>query len=69
MAKYHEEDILRYFRDVFGYEVSVESSARQIIELFENLGVDMYFDGEVSEDSLKDIDISTGLSTLRKLPG
>lgn len=34
-----------------------------MIELFENLGVDMYFDGEVSEDSLKDIDISTELST------
>lgn len=34
-----------------------------MIKLFENLGVDMYFSGEVSEEALKDIDISTGLST------
>lgn len=63
MAKYHEEDIRHYFKDVFGYEGSVEDSARQMTELFENLGIDMYFDGKVSEDALKDIDISTGLST------
>lgn len=64
MAKYHEEDICRYFKDVFGFEGSVEDSVRQMIELFESLGVDMYFDGEISEDALKDIDISTGLSAV-----
>lgn len=63
MAKYHDADIRRYFRDAFGYEGSVEESAGKMIRLFMGLGIDMSFDGEVSVEAVKDIDISTMFST------
>lgn len=62
MAKYHDSDIQRYFKDAFGYEGSVEESANKMTGLFAGLGVDMYFDGEVSAEAIKDIDISTAFS-------
>lgn len=62
MAKYHKKDIRRYFKDAFGYEESVEESADKLTGLFADLGVDMYFDGEVSTEAVKGIDISTILS-------
>ncbi len=62
MAKYHDSDIRRYFKDVFGYEGSIEESVDKMTGLFAELGVDMYFDGEVSMETVKEIDISTRLS-------
>lgn len=62
MAKYHNNDIDRYFKDAFGYEGSVAESADKMTGLFAELGVDMYFHGEVSTEAIKDIDISTMLS-------
>lgn len=62
MAKYYDTDIRRYFKDVFGYEGSIEESVDKITGLFAELGVDMYFDGEVSMETVKEIDISTMLS-------
>lgn len=62
MERYHEADIRRYFRDAFGYEGSVPESADKMTGLFESLGADMYFDGEVSADMLKEIDIEMTLS-------
>lgn len=62
MAKYHTADIRRYFRDAFGFEGSIEESTVQMLRLFAELGVDMYFDGEVSEEKLKEIEITTLLS-------
>ena len=62
MAKYHNTDIRRYFKDVFSYEGSIEESADKMVELFVELGVDMHFDGEISAEAIKDIDISTLLS-------
>ena len=62
MAKYHDADIRRYFKDAFGYEGSVEESANQMTELFAELGVDMYFDGEASLEKIKEIDISSMFS-------
>lgn len=62
MAKYHDTDIRRYFKDVFGYEGSIEESADNMTGLFGELGVDMYFDGEVSAKAIKGIDISTMFS-------
>lgn len=62
MAKYHDTDIRRYFKDVFGCEGSIEESADKMTGLFVELGVDMYFDGAVSVEAIKDIDISTLLS-------
>lgn len=62
MANYHDNDIRRYFKDVFGYEGSAGESADKMVGLFAELGVDMYFDGEVSTKAMKDVDISTMLS-------
>lgn len=62
MAKYHDADIRRYFKDAFGYEGSAEESANKMIELFAELGVDMYFDGAVSAEAIEGIDISTMFS-------
>lgn len=62
MAKYHDADIRRYFQDVFGYEGSAEESANEMVELFTELGVDMFFDGEASREEIKEIDISSMLS-------
>lgn len=62
MAKYHDADIRRYFKDVFGYEGNLEESTDNMIKLFEALGIDMYFDGEISAQEIKNIDISTMLS-------
>lgn len=62
MAKYHDSDIRRYFKDAFGYEGSVEACADKMVELFAELGIDMYFDGEVSVEAVKGINIATLLS-------
>lgn len=62
MAKYHDSDIRRYFKDAFGYEGSVEESAGKLTGLFAELGVDMYFDGQVSVEAVKGINIATLLS-------
>lgn len=62
MAKYHGDDIRRYFKDAFGYEGSIEESTGKLTGLFAELGVDMYFDGDVSAEAIKGIDISTMLS-------
>ena len=52
MAAYHQEDIRKYFRDVFGYEGSISESADMMRDLFEQIGVDMYFDGELSREAV-----------------
>lgn len=62
MAKYHDSDVRCYFKDVFGYEGSVEECAGKMTGLFAELGVDMYFDGEVSAEAVKEINIATLLS-------
>ena len=62
MSNYHEADICRYFRDVFGYEGSIAESASKMTGFFAELGIDRYFDGEVTAEAIKGIDISTTLS-------
>lgn len=61
MANYHEADISRYFHDAFGYDGSVADSVNKMVNFFTGLGIDMYFDGEISEQAIKKIDISTTL--------
>lgn len=63
MAKYHKEDIRSFLYDAFGYEGDVADSADRLVTLFSEMGVDMYFDGTVSEEDVADIDIETSLST------
>ncbi|MFV0394745.1 MAG: iron-containing alcohol dehydrogenase [Coprobacillaceae bacterium] len=59
MAKYYEEDIKTYLKDAFGFVGSVDESAKEIICLFSELGIDMYFDGEVSAELISKVEIET----------
>lgn len=61
MATYHEEDIQTYYRDAFGYQGAVAESAKKMVKLFSELGIDMYFDGEFSAESIDQIPIATTL--------
>ena len=61
MAARHEEDIRAYFRDAFGFEGDAAQSADQLTALFERLGVDMYFDGELLEEEIGRIEVETVL--------
>ncbi len=69
MAAHHEADIRKYLQDAFGFAGSVEESTRCLISLFEELGVDMYFDGEADTDRIPDLDLKTELTAeeLQKL--
>lgn len=49
MAKYHEEDVRLYFADVYGFTESAASSAERLVALFEDFGVAMHFEGNLSE--------------------
>lgn len=63
MAVYYEADIRAYFRDVFGYEGTIEESVNRMVTLFEELGVDMYFDGELLEEAVGKIPMDSSLNT------
>lgn len=63
MAVYHEEDIRQYSRDAFGFEGTVAESSDKMVSLFRKLGVDMYFDGDVSEERIGQIEVETMLNT------
>ena len=62
MGKHHADDIKKYFRDAFGFDSSIEESSRKLIELFAALGVEMYYDGSVSEEQIKQIPYDTELN-------
>jgi alcohol dehydrogenase YqhD (iron-dependent ADH family) len=62
MAKHHEDDIRRYLKDVFGFTGSLEESTQRLVELFEEVGVDMYFDGPVYEERMNEIDVKSELT-------
>lgn len=62
MAVYHSEDIQRYFKDVFGYDGEISESADRMRKLFEEIGVDMYFHGSVSKESVSRIEIGSSLT-------
>lgn len=61
MSAYHETDIRAYFRDVFEYEGEIEDSASRMTALFTELGADMYFDGEWSEEEAMRIPVRSVL--------
>lgn len=62
MAAYHEADICNYFKDAFGYEGDIAESADKMVALFTELGVDMYFDGTVDEEYIRQISVDSALS-------
>ena len=63
MSVYHEADIQAFIQDAFGYEGDISESTEKITTLFSELGIDMYFDGEVDEKAISGISIDTVLST------
>lgn len=62
MAARHEEDILAYFTDAFGYKCGVSECVGKMISLFSDLGVDMYFDEQVDEAAVKKVPVSSSLT-------
>lgn len=64
MAKYHDTDIRQYLKDVFGYEGGIEDSVNRMTELFAEFGIDMFFEGGISVEKIKEIGISTVLSPI-----
>ena len=62
MGRHHEEDIRRYFLDAFGFDSSIEESARKLTELFASFGVPMYYDGELSREQVDAVPCPTELS-------
>ncbi len=61
MAAYHAEEIHAYFKDVFGYEGNVADSAKKMIALFEEMGIDMYFEGDVDEEKIRQVPVESML--------
>lgn len=59
MSVYHEEHVKCYFYDAFGFDGSIENSVKKLIDLFTELGIDMYFDGDFTEDKISKIDIGS----------
>lgn len=61
MGKRHEEDIRKYYADVFGFDSSIEESSQKLIELFPNMGAKMYYDGEIPREAVDKIPCQTEL--------
>ena len=59
MAFYHKEDIYKFVKDAFGYEGDIADTTSKIVELFENLGVDMYFEGKFEEEKIKEVPVES----------
>lgn len=62
MAAYHEADIRQYFADVFGFHGSVKDSVAQMVCLFEEIGVKMYFGGTLSLQACATVPIDSVLN-------
>ncbi len=63
MARYHEDDVKAYFKDAFGFEGDVADSSEKLVGLFEDLGVDMRFDGEATLEAVSGILVDSSLSS------
>lgn len=61
MGKHHADDIRKYYLDAFGFDSSIEESSRKLIELFEGLGVEMYYDGKITREQVDGIPCDTEL--------
>ena len=62
MANAHGADIRRYLEDAFGYTGDLVTSTDRLIDLFSELGADMYFDGEVKEEQVRSLPVESQLS-------
>ena len=62
MGKHHADDIRKFYHDAFGFDSSIEESSRKLVELFEGLGVEMYYDGKITREQVDAIPCHTELS-------
>lgn len=62
MAVHHEEDVRKLYADAFGFTGSIDDSTQKLIGLFEELGVPMYFDGQVDRKAVDAIPRRTELN-------
>lgn len=51
------------FGTVYGISADVAELVNKMVSIFQTLGVDMYFDGDVSEERIHQIKIETMLNT------
>lgn len=66
MAGYHEDDIRQLLKNVFDLEGGIGVSGEKLISAFSDLEVDIYFTGDVSEESIESIDVASVLSLEEK---
>ncbi len=57
ISKYHKADVQRFLKDAFGCDGDINVSTEEIVALFSSLGINMYFEGEVSAEEISRIDI------------
>lgn len=62
MGRHHAAEVEKYYRDVFGFDGSVEESSRKLVGLFSDLGAEMYYDGTVTRRQVDAIPCHTELS-------
>lgn len=61
MGKRHEEDVKKYYLDVFGFDSSIKESSRKLVALFSDFGADMYYDGIINREQVGCIPCDTKL--------
>lgn len=62
VARRHAEDVQKYLSDAFGLNGTVEESCKWLIEQFSEMGAEMYFKGDVSDESILSIPCESELS-------
>lgn len=62
MAAYHEADVRQYLHDVYGFTGNVADTVQQVVDLYENLGVPMYFSGTLSAQACAAVQTHSRLS-------
>lgn len=62
MGKHHPEEVGKYYLDAFGFDSSIEDSSRKLAELFSGLGVEMYYNDQITREQVDAIPCHTELS-------
>lgn len=51
----HEDDVMSFIDDAFGYDGPIEDSVDEMVRLFEDLGADMHLDGRFDEAAVRKV--------------
>lgn len=62
MGRRHEDDVRRFLHDAFGFDDAIEDATHRVTELFESLGIPMYFEGTVVREAVNAIPRQTELT-------